>query len=251
MVVKEVELIKEREKEIKFYAKTHKYKKDKKVYKSVTQLIDTLFEPFEAKSVAKKLSKIPKYKKDKKGIRAILKEWKEKAEHGTRVHNAIEVCLKTTKIPLGLSKEDREKLLQARIFIANYWDSTKNKTSIFLPEQLIYSDTYNLAGTIDLIIYNYKTKDLYIIDWKTNDKITDKAYNNKKGIKESTKDIDDCKLNKYSIQLNIYAHILHKDYGIKPTKLSIIHLLPKGYKEIDIEINEKNITKILKEYMEE
>jgi len=246
-----VELIKEREKHIKFYNKSHKYKKDKVVYKSVTQLIDTLFEPFNAKEIAKKLSKVPKYKKEGKGIRAILKDWKERAEHGTRVHNAIEQWLKTGKAPLGLTQEDREKVIQAKIFIANYWDSTKNKTSVFLPEQLIYSEEFQLAGTVDLLIYNYKTKDLYIIDWKTNEKITDKAYDNKTGLKKSTEHIEDCKLNKYIIQLNIYAYILEKEYKIKPTKLSIIHLLPKGYKEIDIDIDKPLIKKILKEYKEE
>lgn len=250
MVVKIDKLVEDSSK-VKFYVKSHKYKLGKKTLISVTQLIETLFEKFDTKGIARRLAKFPKYKAEGKGVKAILKEWQESAAHGSRVHKGIEDYIIFNKMPLDLTKEDREKVIQARIFISNFWDKTENKYCRFYPEQLIVSPKYGIAGTIDLLIYNRKTKKIILIDWKTNAKITTTAYNNKCGILESTKDIGDCKLNRYQLQLNLYAYLIKEEYGLECDGLSLVHLKPKHYETYNLDIIEDKVKEILEDYKNE
>ena len=54
----------------------------------------------------------------------------------------------------------------------------KNRYDIF-PEVIIYSKELALAGTIDLLLYDRKTKSYKLLDWKTSRKIETRSFNSK------------------------------------------------------------------------
>ena len=224
---------------LKFFEKSHKYKKGNKEFKSVTTFIGEMFEPFDRKGIAKKLSKFQVYKKKGLGQRKIVKQWKEAADHGTRVHKAIENYINNEPIPKTLLPDDRSKLARAREYIHH------NDFKEIIAEVVVCSEKYLLAGTIDALII--KDGKLYIIDWKTNKEIKTKAYKGRKGIHPRTKDLDDCHLVKYSLQLSLYAYILEVEYGFHIEKMYITHLLKDKYVEIEAIDYRKLMEEILNE----
>lgn len=88
-----------------------------------------------------------------------------------------------------------------------------NYVQLFAEFRVYDEDTLH-AGTIDGILYNKKTGNLVIIDWKTNSRHINEVYKNK-NLKGSFSKLKDTSLNKYSIQLSDYANIIQKNTDYK------------------------------------
>jgi len=234
--------MKEKKQKIRFYKRRHVYKLGKKELTSVTKFVGTLFEPFNAREIARKLSKFPVNRAKKHGVRYFLKEWKEAAAHGTRVHNAIESFIKGENI-LDLQEKDEQKFYKAKEYITESFK--KFKFPDIITEKIVHSEELGLAGTIDLVIM--KDGKVTLVDWKTNKAIKREAYKNKKGIHELTKDIDDCNFNKYQLQLSIYAYILEKEYNMPINKLYIVHLKDYYAEEIEVEYQKDLVKELLED----
>ena len=91
-------------------------------------------------------------------------------------------------------------------------------------EKIIYSKELNLAGTIDLLMYDKKSDSYIIIDWKTSSKIETSAYRHKTGNHDITRNLEDCNFNHYSLQLSLYRYILENYYGLKVNNQMIVHI---------------------------
>lgn len=119
-----------------------------------------------------------------------------------------------------------------------------NMGCILYAEKRIYSTTYLIAGTIDVLII--KGKQFAILDWKTNKDImlfksgyfkkakvnntwvkTTKWIDKKKYLFAPLSNIEDCKGMLYTLQLSLYAYIMELwGYRLVADGLEIFHMRP-------------------------
>lgn len=92
----------------------------------------------------------------------------------------------------------------------------------------VYDDDFMLSGTIDMI-YRKRTDPFifYLYDWKRSRNISAEHAN------------------RYTLQLNLYRHILEKNYGIKINKIFLVHFHPCNLNYQIVSISEKKVTKYL------
>lgn len=143
-------------------------------------------------------------------------------------------------------------------FVCEKHNFDLNRENAILPEYLVYFSTedaiLNIAGQIDVLIK--QGNDIYILDYKTNAKgIDTKGYYNPK-TKRTKKmlfpinDIDDCKLEHYTLQLSLYAYMLQRinpNFNIK--LLRILHVDGDGKEtQMDLEYRKDDVIKMLKDY---
>jgi|TARA_B100000508_G_scaffold12371_1_gene8619 ATP-dependent exoDNAse (exonuclease V) beta subunit len=183
-------------------------------FTSVTTLIHTLFEPFDEVAIADNLCATnPKYM----GMEPneLISKWHAARDHGSKVHEEIELALKKGIAP----SEPKAKI--ALQWLDNY--AMKSNIEIF-SEVILYSTDLKIAGTIDILAYD-KVHDHYeIIDWKTSKKINIVSYGSKMGIHPTTANIMDCNHNHYAMQLSLYRYLLESYYGAKVHIQMIGHL---------------------------
>lgn len=144
----------------------------------------------------------------------ILKGWADKREasciRGSAIHKEKEL------LNLGGSKELKKLGLGGSfdIITSNKLDLTK---SGIYPEMLLSrispDGKLRLAGQADLIINDYK--DVFIIDYKTGEKIDQKSFYDRVRKKSSMmkyplNNIQDCNFWHYTLQLSTYAWMIEK-----------------------------------------
>jgi ATP-dependent exoDNAse (exonuclease V) beta subunit len=212
---------------IKLIEATHEYKlKDDPEFKftSCTTFAKYFFPPFDKIGIANNLTTTndnylhltPQ---------ELVSEWDKIAEEGTLIHSEIENYI-----------NEKEKASHPKSKMAIEWikeDVIAIERYDIYSEVIVYSKELELAGTIDLLIYD-KMKDEYkILDWKTNRRIETQSYGNKMGNHEATGHIMDCNYYHYSLQLSLYRYILENYYGVRVSGAAICHLTnsrPQFYK---------------------
>lgn len=80
-------------------------------------------------------------------------------------------------------------------------------------EKEIYFPPADLAGSIDLIVWDERRKVYHIIDHKRSDKLRGQMRGYGK-MKAPMDHLDDCKGAGYALQTSIYQYILEKEYGM-------------------------------------
>jgi hypothetical protein len=165
-------------------------------------------------------------------VKELKAEWRAKADLGTQVHNALELCsyLSYGDLVFTTGKEwvdDRYR--QGIIFL----EANNLHRSILFSEFPVYDGEYSVAGTCDLLVYNPLTESIDIYDWKTNDSIMDPNVDfGKFGFKRLSH-IKDTNFWHYALQLSVYKYILEK-HGFKCGDLNLVHLTDKEYKVIKV-----------------
>ena len=244
---------------VSFEEGEHRYYDKDGDYTSVTTLLKEHFEAFDADRIAKlkadnaKRRNHKKYKNNETITELDKKEatqkywkqqWKEAAEHGTRVHNALENNI--NKVPQfgGLPEtRDQKKYEQGILFMEWFFkEHLKAKNVKHYTEVLIYNKELMTAGQIDLMsVVDGKT---YLLDWKSSRKIDMVAYKNKKGLTETTKHLADCNYTKYSLQLGIYKKLLELK-GKELEDCFIIHLMEEDYQTYKIKDLKETVDDLL------
>jgi len=203
--------------------------RDGTVYTSVSTLISRYKAPFDRDAIASKIAL-----RDGITVDEVLAEWAKAAPYGTAVHGQLEDFFR--------GKSGPTNLIGAYTPILETW---RKQPVEFMPEKILAftNNRLALAGTADLLV---RDRDGYysIIDWKTNGKIWQQAFKNKK-MKPPLSHLDDCNFIHYSLQLNIYAWMLEQPVK----KLSIVHIprgestlevipVPKLEREVDLILND-------------
>jgi hypothetical protein len=219
---------------IVFQASDHSYKSindsDKINWISVTTLVSHFKKPFDAKTVAAKVTKNKKSKWfgiDPIAIEAIWNGESDRAMTlGTFYHNQREsdIC--------GLSSMEREGIVvpifppsgeSNGIRIA---PSQKLDSGIY-PEHMVYLKSAGICGQSDFVeVVNGKVN---IIDYKTNKEIKTESFKNWEGVSEKLSfpltHLDDCNFNHYALQLSIYMYIIIKhNPKLIPGRIFIQHI---------------------------
>jgi ATP-dependent exoDNAse (exonuclease V) beta subunit len=191
-----------------------------------------------------------KYKVTPKEVRQL---WdansKRAADEGTRIHNLIEQAL--------LNEIDYLEYIEEQEVVAavNMIDRIKNLysyTCVVYPELRIVGATEEgslelpIAGTIDVCI-NFPNGRTILVDWKTNENLMKPAYKGQTGTSKATSTTPDSKIERYTLQLSLYAYILEKYYSRTIVGLFIGWLHDGQCESIEIEYKKELIEEILKE----
>ncbi len=191
------------------------------VIPSVTQYIKKYCKPFDSDYWAeKKAIEANKTKEE------ILKEWDDKRDLGTIQHLSLRNFVES-KGETNLHENISDWITNNLRLLIEDPDLT------LYPEQIIYSEKLNLAGTVDLIVKHNPTNEMFPIDYKTDKALT--AFfrtKNDKGelincprMKEPYDNYFDTNLNHYIVQIKKYSDILCANgYNCNHKKSQIWHL---------------------------
>ena len=227
-----------------FDEKSHVYAKDEtgnSEYISVTTLIERFF-PFDLKRYIER-----KAEEEKRTEDDVLDEYllmrDEAAAKGTGLHEQIENYLKGNEF----DSDSKEFML----FLEFYKTEVKPRNlNFFDAEKMIFSDKYNVAGTIDCL-FKKEGKDEYVmLDWKRSKKLIidgrPRIFGYGYALSELSS-LDNSSFNRYCLQQNIYKHIAETEYGMKISsmKLVVLHENYSDYHIVDVPIMKKEAILIL------
>lgn len=214
---------------------------------SVTTLIHNYFKKFDSDEVIDKMMASPKWPKSVYfGMTKdeIKNKWKLEGETsttlGTQLHANIEKYLNNE------IKEDDITTYDFKLFITFWKKFTEinNTFKVYRTEWYIYDEDAGIAGSIDCVIINDKNE-FIILDWKRSKEI--KRENKfSKGF-GPVMHLDDCNFNTYSLQLNLYRHVLETKYDKKIVGmfLAVFHPNLEECDFICVNINDTDIINII------
>ncbi len=155
----------------------------------------------------------------------IEQRWKDKsnvsANLGTNVHSFIEFYY-NNKIYLSNNIIDTIRYENCKNQFLKFYNNSKDILIPVKSEIVIGDLDVNIAGMIDMLFYNNKYNEYQIWDWKSNEEL--KLNNNFTKLKSIFNKLDDCDINKYNLQLNIYKKIIEKNTNLKIGNCYIVHL---------------------------
>lgn len=170
------------------------------------------------------------------------------AREGTRIHNLIEDAINAGHIPNDVAVQD-PIVIEAIKLVAGV-QARYSKSKPYAEVRVAGVDWAGskeikipISGTVDLIIAN--GDNVSLVDWKTNDSLYKKPYG--KGVAQSTLDLDNSKVVKYTLQLSLYAYILEAYYKKKIDSLAIGWLDGASCHYVPIPYEKDKIIEILKE----
>ncbi len=222
---------------VDFKEDTHQYFFQGKELMPVTHFIEFFSWPFDesgeilARCAAKEGMSQKKLKKiwESKGDKA--------AKLGNLWHASIEHYIRTGKIRNNKFTD----------LVTKFTNQYSFKGQIF-PEVRVYCPEVGICGTSD-VVEIIDNKILNIKDWKSNKKIDDWSYRRK--MKYPVEYRNDSKLQKYSIQINIYSYLLCSKYGFTPGDDNCIFWIDQKKREITkipVEINFHDIINMIGHY---
>lgn len=211
---------------ITYFDEPHQYYYDDKEYISVTTLIHKYQEPFDEKYWLEYKSNqlnIPQYK--------IKRAWdfinKKGTMKGSIIHDYAE-----NKLLNKVFKYPEREIINEFGFdpIKPEYDLTKNHVDKFInlsgnklipikTELVVYDQELLIAGMVDILFYNVKEMEFQIWDWKTNKKFSTHGNNLLKG---NLSTLEDCDIEIYSLQLELYKYIIEKNTNIKLGKSYLV-----------------------------
>jgi PD-(D/E)XK nuclease superfamily len=223
---------------ISLIEETHKYilaDDPSAEFTSATTFIKYFFYPFDSIGIANNLtSSHPKYLD--MSPQELVSTWDKKAEEGTIVHAEIDKYINEKASPT------RPK---SKLAVEWIKENLTDRFKVY-SEVIVYSKDLELAGSIDILIYD-KEKDIYnLLDWKTSEKIYTSSFNSKMGNHKFTSNLMDCNYIHYSLQLTLYQYILENSYGIKIANRTISHLGESKVTSYKTDYFEREIENMLK-----
>jgi len=229
-----------------FDEETHKYIHPKDEtgnaeYISVTTLIERFF-PFDLKRYIERKSEEENRTEEDVLIEYLMIR-DEAAEKGTFLHNQIENYLKGNDY-----NSDSKEFEMFR----NFYDKEIRKRNIafFDAEKMIYSDRYNVAGTIDCLFKKNDTNEYIMLDWKRSKKLIidgrPRIFGFGYALSELS-NLDNSSYYRYCLQQNIYKHIVESEYSIKISsmKLVVLHENYSDYHVVNVPVMNREAKIIL------
>jgi hypothetical protein len=240
-----------RDNNIQFFEYGHKYKiltDPNCKYTSVTTWIHNQFPKFNADEIILNMTTGDKWKPGHKywGMTPseIKASWNTNgnvaSSSGTNMHYSIECFMNNPNLSHGYTQLD---LFDAYLKKQNDSNSSDSPEWIFFTkfiqdfpelkpyrtEWMVYHEELRLAGSIDMI-YEHDDGELSIYDWKRSKEISKCGWG-KFGTSHTFKLIPNCNFWHYSLQLNVYRHIIETKYGKKIKNLYLVRLHPNNIDE--------------------
>ncbi|KAG5191290.1 FirrV-1-A45 [Tribonema minus] len=223
-----------RDERIRFVEDTHTYYIDGSStgYLSCTTFIHKAFGTFDADKIITRMMQSPKFAiGDYAGMtrKEIKAKWDknrdEAAAAGTKMHLNLELFYND-----GPHTEEGKEWELFCKFRDAFPDLKAYRT-----EMVVFAEDVKIAGSIDMVYHDPDEPGSFIIcDWKRSKEIK-RSNRFQKGCSAHTRDLDDCNLIHYSLQLNLYKWILQNYYQMKITSvfLCVLHPNQDEYLKID------------------
>ena len=163
---------------------------------------------------------------------------------GTYMHEAIEDFYNgNSSVVMRKSVSDEEY----KQFLVFHQDVVVRRQWVpYRTEWKIWDARSQIAGTIDMIFVDQDGQ-FHMVDWKRSKEIRKKGSR----CKGACSGFRNCNYDKYSIQLNIYAYILSRNYDtdIASMALGVFHPTQSRYQLIDIPRRVDDIIRIVQASM--
>ena len=215
---------------------------------SVTSIIRRYTPSFDAPAMAQKM--VDDKNKKYAGMTAdeIQYQWKEKAELSSREGILLHEYLEQWPVKKGYGFNPKTyRVLMMTKQVDKMFPKLLERFRIVAAEQIVFSPSMGLAGQADLIMADDAAQQGIILDWKTNEKITDEAsaFGNMLAPVEHLKDADTVK---YGLQLGLYEKML-VDEGYYPEftgyRKSLIHIREMAGKVVKVENYKDEIERLV------
>jgi len=213
--------------DITFYDEPHKYYIDNKQLISVTTLLHKYEEEFDEDYWAE-------YKANQYGLtpKEVKFAWrfinKKGTIKGSAIHDYAENKFQNKEFTypkqlilneFGFDPVWNEYQITKK-HVDKFYNDVQGKLIPIRTEFVVYDKESLIAGMLDILFYNVKTKEFQIWDWKTNKKFS--KENNERHFLNELYTIENCDLEIYSLQLEMYKQIIEKNTGIKLGKSYIV-----------------------------
>jgi len=163
--------------------------------------------------------------------------WDEKSRagltYGTKMHRYMELAY--------FGKYESERIDACDKLVSDH----KHLIPIAL-EFVVGGLEEGVAGQFDGLFYNTKTDGIELHDYKVDEEID--FSNRFQKLKKPLDHLDQCKANKYRIQLNGYAYLIEKYTDIKIDKLIIQNFQKDSYVSYEMEKDTKLAESMIKAY---
>jgi len=202
---------------IVFEPKEHRYfnQETKDEYLSVSSVLSQFKPEFDTEKWAKRVAI-----KDNTTPEKIIQKWdkikEEACERGKTIHKHIELYLSDGKYDSSPFFKNFMDLFQV--------DSEQN--SVIYPEKLLYTHTYKVAGTSDIVEDCGRYFNIY--DIKTNKKFKYNSPFNEKML-YPLDHLSVCEYNTYTLQLSLYAYMYSQMTGKHVGKLKVLYNYDKDF----------------------
>ena len=239
---------------IDFHEEQHFYTlNDHRFGISATSLIETYAQEFDSDGISQIVA-------NKRGIsqKEVLDEWKKENEFSCIKGSCIH--LKAQSLWMGTDYEidyntiddtiDKDRLKKEYDIMSkqaiDFYNDYKDMYDMIQDEFIVWSKEFDIAGSIDGIMYNKNTQQCCILDFKSNKDLQFKSKYRKK-MKVPLHELDDVNGQHYYIQLSIYKFLIEKYTNIKVDELFIVYfnINADSYEIIEIPYLYEEVRKIL------
>ena len=251
------EIIKELQyfKGVEFHENQHFYTlNDYRFGISATSLIETYAQEFDSDGISQMVA-------NKRGIsqKEVLDEWKKENEFscikGSCIHlkaqslwmkENYEIDYNTIDDTIDKSRLKKEYDIMSKQ-ATDFYNDYKDMYDMIQDEFIVWSKEFDIAGSIDGIMYNKNTQQCCILDFKSNKDLQFKSKYRKK-MKVPLHELDDVNGQHYYIQLSIYKYLIEKYTNIKVDELFIVYfnINADNYEIIKTPYLKNEVEKILK-----
>lgn len=250
------EIIKELEyfKGIEFHEEQHFYTLDDYRFGiSATSLIETYAQEFDSDSISQMVA-------NKRGItqQEVLNEWKKENEFscikGSCIHLKAQSLWMNTNYEIDYNtindNIDKDRLKKEYDIMSkqaiNFYNDYKDMYDMIQDEFIVWSKEFDIAGSIDGIMYNKYTQQCCILDFKSNKDLQFESKYHKK-MKVPLHKLDDVNGQHYYLQLSIYKYLIEKYTNIKVDELFIVYfnVNAENYEVIPIPYLKEEVEEIL------
>lgn len=239
---------------IEFHEKEHFYTLDDYRFGiSATSLIETYAQKFDSDTISQQVA-------NKRGIsqQEVLEEWKKENEFscvkGSHIHLKSQSLWMNTNYEIDYNEIDeaidknrlkKEYDIMSKQAI-NFYNDYKDMYDMIQDEFIVWSKEFDIAGSIDGIMYNKYTQQCCILDFKSNKDLQFESKYHKK-MKVPLHKLDDVNGQHYYIQLSIYKYLIEKYTNIKVDELFIVYFSENidNYEIIEVQYLEKEVKNIL------
>lgn len=187
---------------------TYTVRETGQILTSVTIIVKRYTPPFNAPKMARQMIDKQKPKYAGMTLEEIIESWKNKASHsaleGTLLHSYAELWPETKGY--GFHPKTPRVLRMCKQ-VDKLFPKLLKRFKLVTAEQIVFSPSMGIAGQIDLLMFDSAAQQGIIIDWKTNNKITDEegAFGN---MLEPMEHLKNCDVVRYGLQLGLYEKIL-------------------------------------------
>jgi len=238
--------------DVTFYDEPHKYYVDGKELISVTTIIHRYQEDFNEDYWSN-------YKADQFRLKQyeILRAWKFINKKGTikgsAIHDYTENLFLNKKFEypkqiilneFGFDPVFREYEMTKK-HVNNFYNDVHGKLIPIKTELVVFDREALIAGMLDMLFWNVRMKEFQIWDWKTNKDFTFEMKS--RHLLNDLYILEDCDLEIYSLQLELYKQIIEKYVPIKLGKSYIVWFSHnnENYKIIETKNREFYVKKII------